>query len=277
VGIDNEETTNDGLVKWTRTKGSNAMLSFQEFIESSFTSDNINLNAEKMPYGPGKMLLVPEIIANYTPVKLPEIKKAKEYTPEELFKLEYSKPYIFGNLDFPEGINFIFTRELDEIKNNDSQQLKKNFLVETAEYVTSNLQYAQIFILDKPVKLQKIGVALNKFGGSGTIWLELYENDNGKPGSYAASSKKMSLSQISSKQGYFWEDFDFVNQGLLLTPDQYWIILKYENSPIVNWFYSYGKPVGPANGTRYKSFVEKNWDKSLGYEFNYRVVGLTVE
>ncbi|MCK5033846.1 MAG: transglutaminase domain-containing protein, partial [Calditrichia bacterium] len=277
VGLDNEETTNDGLVHWTRTKGSNAMLSFQEFIESSFTSDNINLRAEKMQYGPSKLLLVPKVLANYVPVKLPEVKKVKEFSPQELFKLKFNKPFIYGNLDFPEGVNFIFSRELDNKDNADSQQLKKNFLVETAEYVTSKLQYAQTFILDRPVKLQKIGIALNKFGGSGTMWLELYEDNNGRPGSLAASSKALDLKNISSKQGYFWEEFDFVIQELLLTPDRYWISLKFNGSPIVNWFYSYGKPVGPIDGTRYKSFSENDWSKSLGYEFNYRVVGLTFE
>jgi len=277
VGMDNNETVNDGLVHWTRSKGSNAMISFQEFIESSFSADNINLNAEKMQYGPSKLLLVPKVLANYVPVKLPEQKKVKEYTPEELFKLNFNQPFIYGNLDFPEGINFTFSRELENGKNSESQQLKKNFLVETAEYVTSNLQYAQTFILDKPIKLQKIGLALNKFGGSGTMWVELYENKNGNPGELAASSKRLDLSQISSKQGYFWEDFDFSNQGLLLTPDRYWIILKYNGSPIVNWFYSYGKPVGPIDGTRYKTPAEKDWSKSLGNEFNYRIEGFTAE
>jgi transglutaminase superfamily protein len=277
VGMDNNETTNDGLVKWTRTKGSNAMISFQEFIESSFISDDVNLNAEKMKYGPGKLLLVPKVLANYVPVKLPEIKKKKEFLPDELFKLKYDKPFLFGNLDFPEGANFTFSRELEKEIGSDSQQLKKNFLVETAEYVTSKLQYAQTFILSNPIKLQKIGIALNKFGGSGTMWLELFENDNGKPGALATKSKILNLSQISSKQGYFWEDFDFSDQGLLLTPDRYWIVLKYDGSPIVNWFYSYGKPVGPIDGTRYKSISENNWSKSLGYEFNYRVIGQAAE
>jgi hypothetical protein len=277
VGLDNEETTNDGLVKWTRTKGTNAMIAFQEYIESSFTWDQINLNAEKMQYGPGKLLLVPEVLAKYVPVKMPETKKIKEYSPEELFKLKYNKPFIYGNLEFPEGINFTFSREIAENQNGQSQQLKKNFLVETAEYVTSKLQYAQTFILDSPVKLERIGIALNKFGGSGSLWLEMYEDENGKPGALAATSKELKLSEISTKPGYFWEDFDFSNQGLLLTPDRYWISLKYKGTPIVNWFYSYGKPVGPIDGTRYKAFSEKKWDKSLGYEFNYRIVGLTAE
>ena len=69
-------------------------------------------------------------------------------------------------------------------------------------------------------------------------------------------------------------DFDFGEQGLILTPDRYWISLAYHGSPIVNWFYSYGKPVGPIDGTRYKLQTETSWNKTVGYEFNYRVSGL---
>jgi hypothetical protein len=75
-------------------------------------------------------------------------------------------------------------------------------------------------------------------------------------------------------QGYYWVDFDFVGQGLILTPDKYWISLAYSGSPIVNWFYSYGKPVGPIDGTRYRMKGENSWDRSVGFEFNYRVRGL---
>jgi len=43
----------------------------------------------------------------------------------------------------------------------------------------------------------------------------------------------------------------------------------------MNWFYTYGKPVGPSEGTRYKSVYEQDWSGALSYEFNYRVIGLT--
>lgn len=277
VGIDNDETINDGLVRWTRNKGSNAMVSFQEFIESSFTSDIVNIEGEKLAYGPRKLLLHPAVKADYVAVKAPEIKPKKQYIPEELLKLKFSQPYIYGNLDFPEGVNFIFVREVGQSKDSGTQQLKKNFLVETAEYVTSKYQFGQTFILDKPIKLQNIGLALQKFGGSGSLWLELREDNNGAPGPVAAKSKLIDLKQITSKPGYYWLDFDFTSEGLLLTPDQYWITLGFSGSPIVNWFYSYGKPVGPIDGTRYKSLYANVWTKSLGYEFNYRVVGSTIE
>lgn len=75
------------------------------------------------------------------------------------------------------------------------------------------------------------------------------------------------------QQGYDWVEFDFSDQGLVLTPDKYWISIAQKGTPILNWFYSYGKPVGPIDGTRYKSTDDKGWDKNLSFEFNFRIYG----
>jgi hypothetical protein len=277
VGLDNNDTKNDGLVHWTRTKGSKEMISFQESIEADFIKDAIDLNADKKNYGPKKLLLQPVVNTTFIPVIAQEIPAPVPTEFEEIQKLKFNKPFIFGNLDFPEGVNFAFNRESVESKDGTTQSLQKNFLVETAEYVTSNLQYCQLFLLQKPIQLDKICLALHKFGGTGQLWLELREDDKGMPGEVAAVSKKVDLKQLPLKPGYFWTDFDFSSQHLLLSPDRYWITLNYSGSPIVNWFYSYGKPVGPMDGTRYKSNSEDNWAKTLSYEFNYKVIGLTSE
>jgi hypothetical protein len=62
-----------------------------------------------------------------------------------------------------------------------------------------------------------------------------------------------------------------------MAPGSYWIALGFTGSPIVNWFYTYGKPVGPADGTRYKDIFDKEWSGALNYEFNYRVAGVIVK
>ena len=72
-------------------------------------------------------------------------------------------------------------------------------------------------------------------------------------------------------------DFDFGRDNPVLMPGSYWIALGFTGSPIINWFYTYGKPVGPVDGTRYKSVFQQNWSGALNYEFNYRVSGLTVK
>jgi len=277
IGLDNKETVNDGLVRWTREKGSQAVLSFEENIEADFLADAVNINGQRENFGPRQLLLGPQVLASFVPIPVPKIEKAVEIDKTHLAQLVYSKPFLFGNLEFPEGVNFAFNRVETESDEGKTQELQKNFLVETAEYVTSQLQYCQIFILTKPIQLQKVGLALQKFGGVGQVWLELHEDQNGQPGPVAARSSAINLNQLSSKPGYYWVDFDFSNQQLVLTPDRYWISLSYSESPIINWFYSYGKPVGPIDGTRYKDSKEAVWSKSLGYEFNYRIVGLTSE
>jgi hypothetical protein len=276
VGLDNNDTENDGLVRWTRKKGSKEVLAFEESIESDFLHDTIELNAKKLAYGPNKLLLQPDIQATFSPIVKAEQPKPKPVAPKEREPSQYkfTKPYTMGNLEFPEGVNFAFSREISNTEGGDTQELKKNFLVETAEYVTSKQQYCQVFIIDKICSLQKIGLALQRFGGSGQVWLELREEVDGLPGDVAAVSKAVDLNQIKAFQGYFWVDFDFSDQGLILTPDRYWISLVHRGSPIINWFYSYGKPVGPIDGTRYKSLTETSWNKTVGYEFNYRVSGL---
>jgi len=59
-------------------------------------------------------------------------------------------------------------------------------------------------------------------------------------------------------------------------PGAYWIALGFSGDPVVNRFYTYGKPAGPVHGTRYKGVFEKEWSNALNYEFNYRLVGRTV-
>jgi hypothetical protein len=192
-------------------------------------------------------------------------------------KLQYAKPYLFGNLEFPKNIDFLVTRGPAQLTEAGNYEMKKNFLVETAEYVTEQSQYAQVFILAKPMELRKIGLVLHKFGGSGFLWLELLKDENGLPGETVATSEMLPLEQMKFQPGYDWVDFDFSNEKPKISPGRYWIALGFTGRPIVNWFYSYGKPVGPEDGTRYKTILDTEWSNYLAFEFNYRVMGLTIE
>jgi hypothetical protein len=137
--------------------------------------------------------------------------------------------------------------------------MEKNFLVETAEYVTTKMtQYAQVFVLKKPLKLFKAGLALHKFGGGGQLWIELAEDVEDKPGAVMATSDLLSLDQIRQKAGYDWIDFSF-GDSPLLSPGKYWILLGFTGSPVVNWYYTYGKPVGPVDGTRQGGTKPMEW------------------
>jgi hypothetical protein len=279
VGIDNRETENDGLMRWTRLKGTSGRPSLVESIDADFESDNIRLEAKKTDYGPRELLLCPRVEAAFSRVKpklLPP--PPPRILKKELKKLTYSEPFLFGNLEFPENIHFLSARGPAAESPDGMMTLRKNFLVETAEYVTTKgQQYAQTFILRTPIKLQKISLALHKFSNEGQLWIELYKDKKGMPGKLVATSDLLYLSEIPFTPGYKWFDFTFPDAEIKLSPGRYWAALGFAGNPIVNWFYSYGKPVGPQDGTRYKTIFDKTWSRSLSFEFNYRVIGLSAK
>ena len=278
IGIDNNETINDGLLRWSQISGSKGKPRLQESINADFDSDQVKLSGSRQQYGPRNLLLVPPVQATFTEIKVEPPPPPPVITEPERRKLRYRVPFLFGNLEFPENVDFAFPRGPASTVGSDSYQMTRNFVVETAEYVTTKLiQYAQVFELRKPVKLEKIGLALHNFGGEGQLWLELFQDNNMKPGKPIATSDFINLNQLSLKPGYRWVDFDFSREKPELMPGNYWIALGFTGSPIVNWFYTYGKPVGPVEGTRYKGVYQADWSNALSYEFNYRVVGLTVE
>ena len=146
--------------------------------------------------------------------------------------------------------------------------------MESAEYVTGRAtQYAQVFLLKKPMLLEKVSLALHSFGCDGMLWINLMEDREGKPGRQIDASDLVELSTLSMRPGYRWVDFNFKKAPTLLKPGYYWIALGFSGGPIVNWFYTYGKPVGPVEGTRYKGVFDEDWSGALSYEFNYRVMG----
>jgi len=273
VGKDNKETVNDGLVRWIQSKGVQAQPGFTETIQAAFVADSVQMSMDKQDYGPRKMLLCPKVESVFSPVSVPAAPKPAVLDTAQLQKLEYTEKVVFGNISFPRNIDFSTARSREKGQQ-DSFVLKKNFLVESAEYVTTRLtQYAQVFVLDKPMKLAAASLALHKFGGQGQLWLELYADDSDKPGALIAASTIKSTDGISTRQGYDWVNFNFSKDSPVLGPGQYWISLAFTGSPVINWFYTYGKSVGPVYGTRFKSVYDPAWSNALSYEFNYRVAG----
>ncbi|MCI0514114.1 hypothetical protein L0128_12935 [candidate division KSB1 bacterium] len=278
VGLDNEETSQDGLIRWTQVRSELASPQFEETIESSFLGDTIDLTAQKQTYGPSKVLFTPSVSATFQPVALVKEPPPPPKIPtDQLATLTYSKPFMIGNLEFPKNVDFLATRGPAQQSDGNNFEMRKNFLVETAEYVTEQSQYAQLFVLNKPLDVRKIGIVLHKFGGSGYLWLELLKDEDGLPGATIATSEMVSVDQMKFNPGYDWVDFDYSSDVPKLSPGRYWIALGFTGRPILNWFYSYGKPVGPADGTRYKTILDTQWSNSLNFEFNYRVVGFTTQ
>jgi len=277
VGIDNNETKNDGMLRWAQSRDAQTRPKLQETISAAFAQDSVQVKGDREVYGPKNVLLSPRVNAQFKQVAiappLPPPITVKDKAPPV-----FDQPATVGNLEFPEDLDFAFPRT---VKAMDKEQFEmpRNFLVETAEYVTTKLtQYAQTVVLAKPLSLKKVGLALHNFGGEGSLWVEVYQDNNGKPGALLATSQFINLDQLSPKPGYRWTDFEFSGEDArTIMPGNYWIALGFSGSPIVNWFYTYGKPVGPADGTRYKNIFTDDWSGALSYEFNYRLIGLTTK
>ncbi len=277
TGIDNNETKNDGLLQWTQAQNARVKPKLQENISANFDSDVVKIRGNRQSYGPQNVLLSPGVKADFKQIALTPPPPPPVIPDEAKRKLRYEVPFLFGNLEFPEDVDFAFPRVTTSSGANQFE-MTRNFLVETAEYVTTKAtQYAQVAVLQKPVKLQKVGLALHNFGGDGWLWADLFEDNEGKPGKRIATSSMVSLDQLSPKPGYRWTDFDFGKENPVLMPGAYWIALGFSGSPVVNWFYTYGKPVGPVDGTRYRGIFQEDWSGALSYEFNYRVVGMTAK
>jgi hypothetical protein len=275
IGVDNHETGQDGLMRWLHISGIKAQPKYEEQIQAQFPVDKIQLAANRTNYGPRNLLLSPVVDSAFEKMAPPPPSPVI-VPPKKLSALRYHKPYVSGNLDFPVGFDFLTTHLPAQQQKDGSTSMRKNFIVETAEYITTKgQQYAQLFEIKKPVKIDRVGLALHKFNDDGQIWIELYRDDNGKPGAYIATSNLKNLKNIAYAPGYNWIDFDFRATNTILGPGRYWIALGFTGGPIVNWFYSYGKPVGPPEGTRYKKLFDETWSRSLSFEFNYRVLGLT--
>ena len=275
VGVDNNETKHDGLLRWVQTGGQQPTL--QEGINASFKSDRVKVQGKRESYGPKNLLLAPVVSSAFQQLVVKPQPPLPVISSDMMKGFLYNVPFIYGNMEFPEGLDFAFPRTTSSDGVN-QYEMKKNFIVETAEYVTRGVtQYAQVFVLKKPLQLLKVGLALHKFGGDGDLWVDIFADKDGKPGAPVGASEMVSLDSLSAKPGYRWVDFDFRKDGPALKPGKYWIALGFTGSPVVNWFYTYGKPVGPVDGTRYKGVFQEDWSGALSYEFNYRVLGLTVK
>jgi hypothetical protein len=276
VGVDNEETSHDGLIRWSNVTGADGRPEFREIIQPAFSADKVAIIGQKATYGPQALLLGPRVDAVFAKVEPPPPPPPPIIPPPEVIKkLVFDTPYQFGNIEFPEGLDFFATKGPTEKSGENDFSMRRNFVVETAEYVTTlGRQYSQAFVLDKPMKLSQIGLALHKFGGEGQLWVEVFRDKGGMPGQGVATSDVKDLSEVPEKQGYFWEDFSFGQNGPVLEPGTYWLGMGFAGSPIINWFYRYGRPVGPRDGTRYKTIYDATWSRSMAYEFNYRVRGL---
>lgn len=187
----------------------------------------------------------------------------------------YKKPrpgtlLAFGNMDFPAMVN------LYNVKGDTGTRV---FERETSEYVTSKYIFAQAIQVKDHMNLEKISLAMRKFGGDGSVYIDLLKDKGGKPDIMQGTrSNLLDLEKIPRRAGYYWVDFSFPPDGSKpqqLAPGKYWIVLRASGEAIMNWFFTPGKPYGEGDDTRStaKGF---QWEDILNYDFVFKVTGKSV-
>lgn len=213
-------------------------------------------------------------------VKQPAKTKVKKPAPKtDISKIPPQRPekkkptpgstVVFGNMEFPNLVN-----GYSVLGNTGTRILDK----ETSEYVSSQYIFAQAFYLNNSLALSKVSLAMRKFGGDGTVYVDLVRDDGtGKPNILSGiRSELVSLENISRKPGYYWVDFVFHQDAQSkLKPGKYWIVFRYSGEAIMNWFYIPGKPYSESDDTRStaKGF---QWEDILNYDFVFKVTGKAI-
>lgn len=178
---------------------------------------------------------------------------------------------VFGNMDFPNTLN---------LYNVSGDTGTRVFERETSEYVTSGHIYAQAVQVKDAMNLDRISLAMRKFGGDGSIYIDLVKDKNGSPDiMQGIRSNLLDLERVPRKAGYYWVDFTFPpSEGFKphqLEPGKYWIVFRASGEAIMNWFFIPGKPYGEGDDTRSTAKGFK-WEDILNYDFVFKVTGKAI-
>lgn len=178
------------------------------------------------------------------------------------------KAMVTGNLEFPALVDTY------RIAGKTGMRLLDT---ETAEYVTSQYVYAQAFRVEERVAVRDVSLAMHKFGGDGSIYVDLVPDDQGRPAfKEGFRSRLVSLADLPRKQGYGWVVFSLSPDGagpVTLARGKYWIVLRHSGEAVVTWFYTPGKPYGGPEDARstLKGYL---WEDILPCDFVFRVRGV---
>lgn len=237
---------------------------YSELIDAKFIEDNVNLVLKTSLDTPRTYIVSNNIrtVVPIVPAKPPIVPPIPELPPPVTGKF-----IEFGNMEFPSLVN------LYQVVGDRAEKIMDK---ETAEYVTSHYVYAQAFKLTKDFDLYSISLAMRKFGGDGSVYIDLVSDDNNKPNILSGvRSKFIPLETIKKRPGYYWVEFTFpTDTGFVkLKKGKYWIVLRRSGEAIMNWFYTPGKHYGGSDDTRSTSKGYR-WEDILNYDFVFKVKGI---
>ncbi len=238
-------------------KASPYLPQYSELIEAKFISDNIELKPAGSPDRfPRAYLMSNRFIAKRV---APEVKPPVEERIEAP-ALPSGKTFEFGNMDFPNLV------ELYQVVGDRGVRILDK---ETAEYVTSRYVYAQAFTIPEAIEIEMISLAMRKFGGDGTVYIDLVMDEQGRPGMKGVRSAPLFIENITKRPGYYWVDFTFPEK-IKLSKGRYWIVLRHSGEVIMNWFYIPGNPYGDADDTR-STLKGYRWEDIQNFDFVFKI------
>lgn len=227
---------------------------YKETVEAKFLDDAISLQLKSSERSPRSYFL-----SNNLMVKAPHVEKPK-LPPMERPKLPLGKVIEFGNIEFPNLVDLYHVVGDKGIKILDK---------ETAEYVTSKYVYAQAFEINERLQVNIISLAMRKFGGDGTIYIDLVSDEGGRPSLKGIRSIPVFLETIKKRPGYYWVDFSFPD-SIVLEKGRYWIVLRHSGEVIMNWFYIPMNPYGDSDDTR-STLKGYKWEDIQNYDFVFKI------
>lgn len=260
VGLD----SNDINDTW---RASPSLPPFREDIGAEYRKDEIKLSLKETRPFPSSYIMAASktAVAAQAPAPPPPPPPPPPVKPP----LEGEEPVEFGNTRFPSLIE-VYAAE-------GAQAGRKTFDRETAEYVTGDYAYAQAFVIDRPMRLDEVALAMHKFGGRlGGLWIDVVSDDNGRPGMDGVRSLPLSLDTVQYYPGYKWFLFRFSGdpaQGPVLAPGRHWIILRHTKDAVVSWFYTPGNQWGSPDDAR-STASGIDWSYVMNLDFNFRVKGV---
>ena len=252
-----------------------------ETMEASYSTDTVDLHFRESLEAPTRYLLAgpvndvsklktetPATLKKPAPVPvplpLPPRTTAPPMKPKQVpEKVKPGTLIEIGNRDFPTLV------EAYQVVGNTG---RRSFDRETAEYATSTALFAQAFVLETPLALKDAGLAMRKFGGDGSIYVDVVRDEGGKPSLDGVRSTPVFLEEITRKPGYYWVNFQLPD-NTTLAPGKYWLILRHSGEAIMNWFYTPGKRVNGPDDSR-STARGWQWEDILAGEFVYRVRGV---
>lgn len=146
---------------------------------------------------------------------------------------------------------------------------------ETLQPLIAGQTPAQAFILDTPLELEHISLALGQpLGPADRLRVEILNDNNRLPGEVIAVSRAAEVGNMDAGADIDWVVFPFAKEaGPLLLPGRYWLHPRLDGQAGPSWAYCLGNPFGRPDDTRRGSAGQMDSGETMNRDFYFRLKG----